>query len=305
MLSIQQMHYIVVLSEELQFQKASERCYVTQPTLSMQIKKAEEQLEHLIFDRSSYPLKLTNFGINLLPILREILNENEKIKLLKERVNGSFVEEIKIGVIPTIAHYLVPDMFGIWQESLTNVKLSIEEMKTTELIEAMEHKEIDIAILAGPHYDPRLRTIPLFNEEILIYCPTINGNEISLEELQNLHPWLLSKGNCLRTQMIHFCKLNDGVSDEWNYQGGNIDLLTKMVDKNGGYTLVPENVQLEGKAEKLKHLVSSLGVPAREIIGLYPERSIKKENVERILREIQLKYGLNKKLEHYNLLSWK
>ena len=80
MLSIQHMHYIVVLSEELQFQKASERCYVTQPTLSMQIKKAEEQLEHLIFDRSSYPLKLTNFGINLLPILREILSENEKIK---------------------------------------------------------------------------------------------------------------------------------------------------------------------------------------------------------------------------------
>jgi hypothetical protein len=78
-----------------------------------------------------------------------------------------------------------------------------------------------------------------------------------------------------------------------------------MVDQNGGYTLVPENVQLEGKTEKLKHLVSSLGVPAREIIGLYPERSIKKENVERILREIQLKYGLNKKLEHYNLLSWK
>jgi LysR family hydrogen peroxide-inducible transcriptional activator len=150
-------------------------------------------------------------------------NQLTSLDGVPERVNGSFVEEIKIGVIPTIAHYLVPDMFGIWQESLTNVKLSIEEMKTTELIEAMEHKEIDIAILAGPHYDPRLRTIPLFNEEILIYCSTINGNEISLEELQNLHPWLLSKGNCLRTQMIHFCKLNDGVSDEWNYQGGNID----------------------------------------------------------------------------------
>jgi len=305
MLSIQQMQYIVALSEEQQFQKASERCFVTQPTLSMQIKKAEEELGHLIFDRSSSPLKLTNFGINLLPILREILSENEKIKLLKDKQNNQFVEEIRLGVIPTIAHFLVPSMFGIWQNELENVKLSIEELKTTELIEALERKEIDLAILAGPHYDPRLRTIPLFNEEILIYCPSIEGSEISLEELQNLHPWLLSKGNCLRTQMIHFCKLNDGVSDAWNYQGGNIDLLTKMVDQNGGYTLVPENIDLEGKTENLKHLTSSLGVPAREIIGLYPERSIKKESVERILREIQFKYGTNRKLEHYNLLSWK
>jgi LysR family hydrogen peroxide-inducible transcriptional activator len=305
MLSIQQMQYIVALSEEQQFQKASERCFVTQPTLSMQIKKAEEELGHLIFDRSSSPLKLTNFGINLLPILREILSENEKIKLLKDKQNNQFVEEIRLGVIPTIAHFLVPSMFGIWQNELENVKLSIEELKTTELIEALERKEIDLAILAGPHYDPRLRTIPLFNEEILIYCPSIEGSEISLEELQNLHPWLLSKGNCLRTQMIHFCKLNDGVSDAWNYQGGNIDLLTKMVDQNGGYTLVPENIDLEGKTENLKHLTSSLGVPAREIIGLYPERSIKKESVERILREIQFKYSTNRKLEHYNLLSWK
>ena len=305
MLSIQQMQYIVALSEEQQFQKASERCFVTQPNLSMQIKKAEEELGHLIFDRSNSPLKLTNFGTDLLPILREILSENEKIKLLKDRKSNHFVEEIRIGIIPTIAHFLVPAMFGIWQKELENAKLSIEELKTTELIDALERKEIDLAILAGPHYDSRLRTIPLFNEEILIYCPTIHGLEISLEELQNLHPWLLSKGNCLRTQMIHFCKLNDGISDAWNYQGGNIELLTKMVDQNGGYTLVPENVKLEGKSENLKHLTSSLGVPAREIIGLYPERSIKKENVERILREIQFKYGINKKLEHYNLLSWK
>jgi LysR family hydrogen peroxide-inducible transcriptional activator len=305
MLSIQQMQYIVALSEEQQFQKASERCFVTQPTLSMQIKKAEEGLGHLIFDRSNSPLKLTNFGTNLLPIIREILSENEKIKLLKNKQNNQFIEEIRIGIIPTIAHFLVTSMFGIWQKELENVKLSIEELKTTELIEALERKEIDLAILAGPHYDPRIRTIPLFKEEILIYCPSIEGEEISLEELQNLHPWLLSKGNCLRTQMIHFCKLNDGVYDAWNYQGGNIDLLTKMVDQNGGYTLVPENIELKGKTENLKHLTSSLGVPAREIIGLYPERSIKKENVERILREIQFKYGTNHKLEHYNLLSWK
>jgi LysR family hydrogen peroxide-inducible transcriptional activator len=116
MISLQQMQYIVILSEELQFQKASDRCFVTQPTLSMQLKKAEEQLGYAIFDRSTSPLSLTDFGKQLLPILREILSENDKIKLLKDRQNNIFVEEIKIGVIPTVAHYLVPTMFEKWKK---------------------------------------------------------------------------------------------------------------------------------------------------------------------------------------------
>ena len=93
MISIQQMQYIVVLSEEQQFQRASERCFVTQPTLSMQIKKAEEQLGYLVFDRDSNPLRLTPAGISLLPILREILSETEKIKYLSDRLKGKIKEE--------------------------------------------------------------------------------------------------------------------------------------------------------------------------------------------------------------------
>lgn len=304
MISLQQMQYIVILSEELQFQKASDRCFVTQPTLSMQLKKAEEQLGYAIFDRSTSPLSLTDFGKQLLPILREILSENDKIKLLKDRQNNIFVEEIKIGVIPTVAHYLVPTMFEKWKKNTGALKLSIEEMKTTELLVAIENKEIDVAILAGPHYDPKLRTTLLFSEEILIYCPEIQTDTISLEELQSLHPWLLSKGNCLRTQMIHFCKLEENQTDEWNYQGGNIELLTKMVDQNGGYTLVPENIELTNNTNNLKHLTSSLGVPAREIIAIYPQRTMKQESIEKLLRETQLQYG-QKQLGQYNLLSWK
>lgn len=306
MLSIQQMHYILVLSEELQFQRASERCFVTQPTLSMQVKKAEELLGHPIFDRSRNPIQLTPFGSSLLPIIREVVNESNKIDNLLERMKGNYKEVIKIGVIPTIASYLVPDMFQKWQERIGHVQLMIEELKTEELILVLERKEIDLAILAGPYNDNRLRTIPMFKEEILAYMPSCNKNEISVEELTELHPWLLSRGNCLRTQMIQFCQLKEGrVIDAWNYEGGNLELLLKMVDMNGGYSLVPEYYHLnENQRKQLKSISNGTkSVPAREIIALVPNRSLKWETIEKLIREIQFNYNRVSKSEMH-VLNW-
>lgn len=306
MLSIQQMHYIVVLSEELQFQRASERCFVTQPTLSMQVKKAEDVLGHPIFDRSRNPIELTPFGKSLLPIIREVVNETSKIDHLLERMKGNYKEIIKIGVIPTIASYLVPDMFQKWQERIGNIQLIIEELKTEELIVAMDRKELDMAILAGPFNDNRLRTIPLFKEEILAYIPSLEKAEISVEDLSELHPWLLSRGNCLRTQMIQFCQLKeDQEIDAWNYEGGNLELLLKMVDMNGGYSLVPEFYHLhENQRKQLKSITNGMNlVPAREVIAVVPNRSLKWESIEQLIREIQLNY--NKKAKHeMRVLDW-
>ncbi len=306
MLSIQQMQYILTLSEEQQFQKASEKCFVTQPTLSMQIKKAEDMLGQFVFDRSTNPISLTAFGKKLLPIIREILNENEKIKWLSEKQSGNFSEEIKVGIIPTVSSYLIPKMFGTWKNALENVTLSIEEMKSEEILEAFDKKELDVAIMAGPHYDPKLRTIPLFSEEILVYCPSINTTTIQLEDLHQLHPWLLSKGNCLRTQMIHFCQLNtSNQPDEWNYQGGNMELLIEMVNQNGGYTLIPENYSLQNGKEHLKHVESAAGIPAREIIALYPSRTIKQEKTEQLIREVQLAFLQQREATSMNVLNWR
>lgn len=300
MLSIQQMHYIVVLSEELQFQRASERCFVTQPTLSMQVKKAEDVLGHPIFDRSRNPIELTPFGKSLLPIIREVVNETSKIDHLLERMKGNYKEIIKIGVIPTIASYLVPDMFQKWQERIGNIQLIIEELKTEELIVAMDRKELDMAILAGPFHDNRLRTIPLFKEEILAYIPSLEQSQISVEDLSELHPWLLSRGNCLRTQMIQFCQLKeDQEIDAWNYEGGNLELLLKMVDMNGGYSLVPEFYHLqENQRKQLKSISNGMNlVPAREVIAVVPNRSLKWETIEQLIREIQLNYNKKRSMK--------
>jgi len=307
MISIQQMQYILILSEELHFQRASERCFVTQPTLSMQIKKAEELLGAVIFDRSVNPIKLTAFGLEVLEVIREILTENERLKVIKSRFKGEYKEEIRLGVIPTVSAYLIPKMFSIWKKSMGEINLTIEELTTNSLLEALEKNEIDVAIFAGPHAANKYRTVPLFTEEILIYCPSLKKKEVSMDVLQQQNPWLLSKGNCLRTQMIEFCQLTDShLFGQWNYQGGNFKLLMEMVDNEGGYTLIPENLPISEKRKKaMVQLTSKFGSPAREIIAVFPSRTIKSNGIDRIIRDVQLNYMSSGKSKKINVLGWK
>ena len=303
MISIQQMQYILVLSEEQQFQRASEKCFVTQPTLSMQLKKAENTLGNAIFDRSTTPLELTPFGEMLLPIVRDILSEYGRISELTEKQKGVYRERLRIGIIPTVADYMVPDLFNEWKSSLTDVQLSIEEMKTEDVLVALDQKKIDLGILAGPVNDPKLRTSVLFDEEILAFVPESKAMEVTTEDLENHHPWLLTSGNCLRTQMIHFCSLNKE-TDEWNYEGGNMNLLKQMVEMNGGYTLIPERSVFK-KTKDYKRIRSNIGeIPARQIIALSPNRSTKWGSIEQIVRSVQLKYADKKDAGDLKLLSW-
>lgn len=309
MISIQQMYYILAVNDHRHFQRASEACFITQPTLSMQIKKAEEDLGFTIFDRSTNPLTLTTFGNELILILREIINELEKIPKLTKTMSGTYVEKVRIGIIPTISAYLISDMFDKWVEVLPHIQLSIQELKSEELLVALEKKEIDLSILAGPIHQNNLRTIPLFREEIKVYLPSIKSESISSKQLENLHPWLLSKGNCLRTQMINFCGLKDDNNDNWNYEGGNLEMLLRMVDTKGGYSLIPEEYQrvLNLDDTKCKRLFSSdtNEIPAREIIAVSPNKTSKWESIEKIIRSIQLNYGKNGENKNMQILSWK
>ncbi len=305
MVSIQQMQYILALSEQLSFQRAADQCFVTQPTLSMQIRKAEEILGFPIFDRSRNPIELTFFGNELLPILREILNENQKIKTLQLRMNGHHVEQLRLGIIPTIASYMVADMFNVWKDKLNGVHLQILELTTHEALDSLEKKEIDAVIIAGPYVHPRWRTAKLYQEEILVFAPHLDNAFVTQDDLNGLQPWLLSKGNCLRNQMVHFCRIEDGTTDDWDYQGGNLDLLMRMVEINGGYSLIPYYYTVnEDKKRFLKSLVTSNHTkPAREIIALVPNKSIKWSFIETIIREIQLKYS-NVNEGNLEIISW-
>lgn len=308
MISIQQMHYLVILSEEKQFQKASERCFVTQPTLSMQVKKAEEILGYTIFDRSANPLELTSFGEELISICREVLYQMDKIDVLRKQMQGEYVERIRIGVIPTISSYLIPKMFPIWQTKFDNIQLQIVELKTNELLEALESKTIDLAILAGPHLDPKIRTVPLYFEEIKAYVPSFQGSRLTTDQLDNLHPWLLNRGNCLRTQMMQFCQIDESNNtDQWNYEGGSIEILIKMVNQNGGYTLVPAHylIQTENQQKLFSiHSAHNGQVPAREVIALFLNRTYKKNTLEQLIHEVQHAFPSENVRDNFEIIKW-
>lgn len=304
MLSLVQMTYLVSLDGIRNYQRAADACHITQPTLSMQVKKAEESLGHLVFDRSRNPLELTPYGQQLMPILRDILHEYERIEELNKMTSGHFQERIKIGVIPTIAIYLIPELYSTWVKENPEVKFEISELRTVELIQAIESKKIDLAIFAGPYSFDRLSTIPLYNEEILAYSH-VEGKRIEREKLKQLNPWLLSSGNCLRNQMIKVCNLTDDPEQEWNYQGSSIDLLIKLVDQNNGYTLVPQFLPLpDYKKEHLKHIYDkdSDTFPGRSVIAVASNRNNKWSSIEKIVRSIQLKYSNRDKLE---IINWK
>lgn len=306
MISIQQIQYILTLSEEKQFLKASERSFVTQPTLSMQVKKAEQILGGLLFDRSRNPLELTSFGKELLPIFRDVIADYSNIENVVLKKDGVFKEEVKVAVIPTIAGFMIPRLYNEWKKELPHVQLTIVELKTEEILNNLEDRKIDLGILAGPISNPKWRTVPLFREEIKAFLPCKKGNSIKLDELINERPWLLTKGNCLRTQMMHFCQLkSNNEKDAWDYEGGNIKLLEEMVKLNGGYTLVPVNF-IQDNQEDYKRITSSTNeVPAREIISLMPNKSPKMEFLETIIRKIQFAYGNNNRNDDLSILSWK
>ncbi len=309
MLSSQQIQYILALSETLHFSRAADACFVTQPTLSMQIKKAEELLGFSIFDRNRTPIELTSAGKELVPILREISADFQQIDKLKKQKQGNYLEEIKIGIIPTISAYLIPVLYTKWQKEFPSIKLIIEEQKSEDILESLHQKKIDLGIMAGPIDEQSFKSIPLFAEEIKAYIPQIGSAEISLETLRNLQPWLLNKGNCLRTQMIHFCKIHNENTEQkhWNYEGGNIEMMIRMVDLNQGYTLVPDFYSqiIPEKSAHFKTIHSTQNQkPARSIIGIVPHKNSKWKSIEQLIRSIQLNFNENND-RNLLILDWK
>ncbi len=287
MISKAQISYILTLKETKNFQRAAEICFVTQPTLSMQIKKAEQLFGAIIFDRDTNPLSLTAFGKEIIPLLQNLDHEYQLLDEHIQKKKGTYKAEVRLGIIPTISGFLVPDLYDQWQGELGDIQLDIVELKTTDLVKAIGSKEIDFGIMAGPLNEKNISEQRLFDEEIYVYCPEIEGDTMSRLQLESLRPWLLSEGNCLRTQMINFCNLDTIKKDEWHYQGGNINILLKMVEVKGGYTLVPSNYLPYLSAPKSNFKKIEGLTPIRNIIGIHLSRNSKKQYIDKLIRLIQ------------------
>lgn len=241
-MTIQQMEYIVALDTYRHFVLAAEACSVTQPTLSSMIQKLETEIDTTIFDRKSHPVRPTPMGERLIAQARVVLHNLANFKEIALAEKTTEQGSLRLGVIPTVAPYIVPQLIAKIGKQHPLIDLHIAEMRTDLIVTKLKRAQIDVAILATPLDEPELLEIPLFYEKFIAYLspdePLYAKREILSSQMPSSSMWVLQEGHCLRGQVLNFCDNTQSVSTI--YQAGSIETLIRIVEQNGGYTIIPE-----------------------------------------------------------------
>lgn len=251
-MTLQQLEYLVALDKTRHFVRAAEMCGVTQSTLSAMIQKLEDELGCRIFDRSAHPVVPTKVG---LPVIRQAQVILFNVSQLNEHVRsekGSLTGSLSLAMIPTVAPYLLPAFISSFRSIHPQILLKVNEMHTDTIIGKLHAAEIDMAILSTPLDDPGILEVPLYYEKFVAYISPGESiyarEEISTNDMPMEHLWVLEEGHCLRNQVLNFCENKTHIS---TYEAGSIDTLVKIVDINGGYTVIPElHVDLLSETQK-------------------------------------------------------
>ncbi|MFT7613933.1 MAG: LysR family hydrogen peroxide-inducible transcriptional activator [Parvicellaceae bacterium] len=305
-MTIQQMEYIVALDTYRHFVKAAEHCFVTQPTLTMQVKKLEDEIGIAIFDRKKTPLEPTALGETIVLKARSILREVHQLKELvndeKENLTGTF----KIGIIPTVAPYLIPLFAMNFANKYPLTQLIFKEMKSEDIVEALNSDQVDMGILVTPLEEQNLREVPLYNEPFTVFAsqnhPLAKKSFVTKNQIAQAEGlWLLNEGNCFRNQVLNICK--ESANQPFTYESGSIETIKNLIQNNDGFTLVPE---LSLANSKFKGIPFKDPKPIREVSivvhnGFAKEILIEKLR-EEILNEVPLDYVKN---EHYIRVKWR
>lgn len=240
-----QLEYIVALHTLKHFAKAAAHCHVTQPSLSMQVQKLEEELGVQIFVRTT-PVTTTETGQLIIEQAKKVLAEAGNIHELIEQEKSIVGGNLKIGVIPTLAPYLLPRFVQPFTQAYPKVKLSIYDLTTENIVRQLKNGNIDAGIMATPLGYAELKEDFLFNEEFVAYVSTtqklFDKRFLLPTDMDISSMWLLEEGHCLRNQVINFCAIQKIASTEkhFEYAAGSIETLKRFVDANGGLTLLPE-----------------------------------------------------------------
>lgn len=282
-MTLQQLEYIVALDTHRHFVLASKACFVTQPTITLQVKKLENEIGIQIFDRAKSPLTPTEMGEVIISKARRILAESNQLKALVNNERNDLKGTFRVGIIPTIAPYLVPTFVGGFAQKYESIALEMEEMQSEDIIDSLQKNKIDIGILITPLNESSLREIPLYNEPFMYYGESQNSrNTISTEEVENRKGlWLLSSGHCFRKQVLNIC----GTADchlNIHFKSGSIETLIRMVNNYGGFTLIPELASAYTDQQNLLRFAEPQ--PVREV-SIVVHKSFVKEALISALRE--------------------
>jgi LysR family hydrogen peroxide-inducible transcriptional activator len=288
-MTLTQLEYIVALDTYRHFVLASEKCFVTQPTLSMQIQKLEEELGVKIFDRTKQPVIPTEIGAGIIAQARNVLREAGMIRQMISDQKDTMTGELRIGIIPTLAPYLLPPLFKNIREKYPQVKLTIKEAITEELVQELKNNRLDCGIVVTPLKDSSIKEDILFYEELFVYVSKKNAlydkKYVLPSDIDPSQLWLLEEGHCFRSQILNLCELRKYSDLHLRYETGNIETLKRMVDKSDGITILPELAVMEFTPQQMK-FVKRLKEPspAREV-SLVTHRDHLKTKLIRTLKE--------------------
>lgn len=243
-MTITQLEYIVAVDTYRSFVMAAEKCFVTQPTLSMQVQKLEEYLGVKVFDRTKHPVSPTGVGEKILAEARKTLLQFGRIQEVISDQQQVLSGELRVGIIPTIAPYLLPQVISGMLSKYPSINLVISEYTTDDIISHLKKGLIDCGILATPLSDEQLHETPLYYESFVAYVSAnsilFKKNAIDSESLQEENVWLMNEGHCMRSQVLSICRSTKNLRMHGlEYNTGSVETLIKMVDLNKGATLLP------------------------------------------------------------------
>ena len=291
-MTLQQFEYIVALEKFRHFTKAAEHCNVTQPTLSAMIQKLEDELDVKIFDRSQQPIAPTPAGLLVIKQAKEALVQAEQIKNIVQEQKQDVAGKFTLGILPTIAPYLLPRFISVLMKKYPKLELRIAEMKTHEIKRALLNGEIDAGVLADIEDLEEYNISHLFYEQYMAYvsksCPLYEKQLVKSSDLQNHQLWLLDEGHCFRDQMVKYCQIKSAQDSQMTYSLGSIETFMRMVESGCGVTFIPW-MAVQQLSESQKELVRpfAIPVPTRHLVVATNKNFIRNTILTAIIEEIQ------------------
>ena len=292
-MTLQQLEYILALDQLRHFGKAAEQCNVTQPTLSAMIQKLEEELGTKIFERNRQPIGITPVGQQIIEQAREVLNQADRIKSLIEEARQEVSGVFRLGILPTIAPYLLPRFFPTLEKKFPKLDIRVSEMKTSDIKQALLTGDIDAGILANMPDFEEYAINHLFYEQYYAYIaeedPLFEKEKIRTSDLATSNQlWLLDEGHCFRDQLVKFCQLKPAQNSQLTYRLGSMETFMRMVESGRGVTFIPELAVMQ-LSDPQKELVRpfAIPVPTRQLVMITNKHFIRHTLLDVIIKEIQ------------------
>ncbi|MDV7188148.1 LysR substrate-binding domain-containing protein [Lutibacter sp. TH_r2] len=284
-MTITQLKYVLAVAEYRNFTIASEHCFVTQPTLSMQIQKLEDELETKIFNRNKKPIQLTEIGEKIIEQAKIIVDESNRITDIVDQQKGYIGGDFKLGIIPTIMPTLLPLFLKVFIKKYPKINLKIEELNTEDIIKKLSDGYLDVAIVATPLENEAIKERVIYYEPFVGFVPKkhrlFNQLNINVDELDVSDILLLKDGHCFKESILNLCSTLGNKNNNFQLQSGSFETLTQLSKEGLGMTLLPYLHTLELKENDKIHLREfNKPVPAREVSIIYHKSQLKQHMVE-------------------------